>query len=202
MNMIVSTAALTAGSEAIQASPAPSAPDPIFAAIEQHRAETMAYDKAIGDQDKLEESLPDEVRRNPHVQFGMKDGQPYYFYSHNDIDHHLEWVPDFARTPKIRAELHAEFDRDVKEILQKQDECGLHAAELRSEMLCWSCHKLAWNIATTVPTSMAGVMAVLRYVNEWEDAGEEWPGTDTIGADGWHYQLRQTLAKALGAMIS
>jgi hypothetical protein len=185
----------------IHASPAPSAPDPIFAVIERHRAENLAYDKALGDQGKLEESLPDDFRRNPRVQFGMKDGQPYYLYSHNDIDRRLEWAPDFARTPKIRAELHAEFDRDVEEILQKRDEYGLTAAELRSGTLSDSCLKLALEIATTVPTSMAGVAAVLRYANEFEDGGMEWPDTDTIGADGWHYQLRQTLAEALGAMI-
>jgi hypothetical protein len=111
-------------------------------------------------------------------------------------------MPDFSRTPKIRARLHAEFERDVREILLKQDECGLTAAELHSETLCHSCQKLAWAIATTAPTSMAGVAAVLRYANEWEDAGEEWPGTDEIGSDGWHCQLRQTLAAALGAIIS
>ena len=44
---------------------------------------------------------------------------------------------------------------------------------------------------------MAGVAAVLRYANEWEYDGEEWPDTDTIGSEGWHYQLRQTLAEAI-----
>lgn len=151
------------------------------------------------DQGELEESLPDDVRRSPRVQYGMKDDQPFYLYSHEQIDRQLEWVPDFARTPKIRADLHAEFDRDMKEILLKQDQCGLTAAELRSEKFCHSCRELAWEIATTAPTSVAGITAVLRYANEWEDAGEEWPGTDQIGTDGWHYQLRRTLAEAIGA---
>jgi hypothetical protein len=31
---------------------------------------------------------------------------------------------------------------------------------------------------------MAGVAAVLRYANEFENSGEEWPETDTIGSDG------------------
>jgi hypothetical protein len=106
-------------------------------------------------------------------------------------------MPDFARTPAIRTRLHEELDRDMQEQWRKQEECGLTAAELRTEGLCHSCQELAWAIATTVPTSMAGVAAVLRYANEWEDAGEEWPDTDTIGANGWHYQLRQTLAEAI-----
>jgi ribonuclease HI len=52
-----------------------------------------------------------------------------------------------------------------------------------------------------MPTSMAGVAAVLRYANEWEDVGEKWPDTDTIGPDGWHYQLRATMAAAIEALI-
>ena len=55
-------------------------------------------------------------------------------------------------------------------------------------------------LATTIPTTLAGVAAVLRYANECEDKGEEWPATDTIGSDGWHYQLRQTAARALEAL--
>jgi hypothetical protein len=206
MNMIVRGTAAVAVAAVPAAANASSAAlaqiDPIFAVIERHRAESRAYDQAIGDQSKLEETLPEEITRSPRVQFGMKDGQPYYLHSHHDIDDRLEWMPDFARTPEIRARLYDEFGLDVAEILAKQDECGLAAAELRTEQLSYSCQKLAWAIATTVPTSMAGVAAVLRYANEWEDAGEEWPGTDEIGSDGWHYQLRQTLAEALGAIIS
>jgi hypothetical protein len=177
--------------------------DPIYAAIERHRAESRAYDKAIGDQSKLEETLPEEVKRSPRVQFGLKDRvNPYYLHSHHDIDHRLGWMPDFGSTPEIRARLHAELDRDIAEILAKQDQCGLTAAELRTESLCWSLHKAACAIATTVPTSMAGVAAVLQYANEWEDAGEEWPDTDTTtGGAGWHYLLRQTMAAAIEALV-
>ena len=65
--------------------------DPIFAVIERHRAEQQAYEAAITDQGKLEETLPDEVRRSPRVQFGLRDGvNPYYLYSHEQIEHRLE----------------------------------------------------------------------------------------------------------------
>jgi len=57
-------------------------------------------------------------------------------------------------------------------------------------------------MATTVPTSLAGVAAMLRYANEFEDSGSEWPGTDTIGREGWHYQLRQSAARALEGLLS
>jgi hypothetical protein len=42
---------------------------------------------------------------------------------------------------------------------------------------------------------------VLRFANEIEDAGNEWPDTDTIGPDGWHYQLRESMAVAIEALI-
>ena len=42
---------------------------------------------------------------------------------------------------------------------------------------------------------------MLRFANEIEDAGLEWPHTDTIGPDGWHYLLRATMAAAIQALI-
>ena len=52
------------------------------------------------------------------------------------------------------------------------------------------------------PTTLAGVAAVLGFANDIEDAGLEWPGTDTIGREGWHYQLRQTMAQAIKTIIA
>jgi hypothetical protein len=42
---------------------------------------------------------------------------------------------------------------------------------------------------------------VLRFANEIEDGGMEWPKTDVVGAEGWHYQLRATMAAAIEALI-
>jgi hypothetical protein len=59
-----------------------------------------------------------------------------------------------------------------------------------------------WRLATTPPTTLAGVAAVLRFANEIEDGGMEWPSTDTIGPEGWHYQLRAAMAAALEALLT
>jgi hypothetical protein len=56
-------------------------------------------------------------------------------------------------------------------------------------------------LATTPPTTLAGVAAVLRFANEIEDGGMEWPATDAVGPEGWHYQLRATMAAAIEALI-
>jgi hypothetical protein len=62
-------------------------------------------------------------------------------------------------------------------------------------------NEVDWKLANTRPTTLAGVAAVLRFANEIEDAGNEWPNTDTVGSEGWHYQLRATMAAAIEAII-
>jgi hypothetical protein len=66
---------------------------------------------------------------------------------------------------------------------------------------CWVVFEADWRLARTRPTTLAGVAAVLRFANEIEDGGMEWPATDTVGAEGWHYQLRATMAAAIEAII-
>ena len=51
------------------------------------------------------------------------------------------------------------------------------------------------------PGTLAGVAAVLRFANEIEDGGMEWPNTDTIGREGWHYQLRASMAEAVEQLL-
>jgi hypothetical protein len=63
-------------------------------------------------------------------------------------------------------------------------------------------NEIDWKLATTPPTTLAGVVAVLRLANLIEDGGNEWPATDTIGPDGWHYQLRATMAATIEALIT
>jgi hypothetical protein len=78
---------------------------------------------------------------------------------------------------------------------------GTPEANDRSEAACLTVNEIDWRLATTPPTTLAGVAAVLRFANEIEDAGLEWPDTDTIGPEGWHYQLRATMATAVEALI-
>jgi hypothetical protein len=78
---------------------------------------------------------------------------------------------------------------------------GLDEASDRSLAACHAVHAIDWKLATTPPTTLAGVAAVLRFANEHEDGGGEWPNTDAIGPDGWYYQLRATMAAAIEALI-
>jgi hypothetical protein len=70
---------------------------------------------------------------------------------------------------------------------------SLDEAWHRSCDACGVVHKADWRLATTPPTTLAGVAAVL-FANKIEDGGMEWPDTDMIGAEGWHYQMRATMA--------
>jgi hypothetical protein len=96
------------------------------------------------------------------------------------------------------------------EVIDAQDEAedkyGLHSHEAsdawdRSGAAAAEVNSICWKLANTQPTTLAGVAAVLRFGNEVEDAGLEWPETDTIGPEGWHYQLRATMAAALEALL-
>jgi hypothetical protein len=170
--------------------------DPIFALIARHRAEELAYGRALMAVAELYEIGPEESLRAPRVQFGC-----FRLHSHEQIDDRLDWMPDFASTPKIRAELHAELDRDMAELQTKRGELGMKEADDLVQRLCDACFELEWALANTMPTSVAGIAALLRYANECEDQGEEWPSTDTLGPDGWHYRLRQTAARALEGLL-
>jgi len=97
------------------------------------------------------------------------------------------------------------------EAIDAQDEAegryGIHSDEASEAddcclAACHAVHAIDWKLATTLPTTLAGVAAVLRFANEIEDGGMEWPNTDAIGPEGWHYQLRATMAAAVKALIN
>jgi hypothetical protein len=91
------------------------------------------------------------------------------------------------------AEDNSDFSTDASFWAEADDNC---------EAACHFVHEIDWKLATTAPTTLAGVAAVLRFANAIEDGGMEWPNSDAIGVEGWHYQLRATMAQAIEAIIS
>lgn len=73
--------------------------------------------------------------------------------------------------------------------------------DARCEAACHYAMDVAWQLARTAPTTLGGLVAVLRFANQFEDEGNEWPDTDRVGSGGWHYQLRATMAAAIEALI-
>jgi hypothetical protein len=88
---------------------------------------------------------------------------------------------------------------------EAEDKYGIAIVPSEIDDLCAdACHAvnaIDWRLANTPPTTLAGIAAVLRLSNAIEDAGLEWPNTDEIGPDGWHYQLRATMAAALETLL-
>jgi hypothetical protein len=91
------------------------------------------------------------------------------------------------------AEVETKYGSYSDEVWGARDRSGDAAHEVN--VICWK-------LATTPPTTLAGVAAVLRFANEVEDAGLEWPDTDTLGSEGWHYQLRATMAAAIETLLA
>jgi hypothetical protein len=100
---------------------------------------------------------------------------------------------DVAHCAAIDAQDEAESD-------EERDPDAVEEAFQRCCVACTVVNEAGWRLATTPPTTLAGVAAVLRFANEIEDGGMEWPATDTIGPEGWHYQLRATMAAAIEAL--
>jgi hypothetical protein len=91
--------------------------------------------------------------------------------------------------------------QDEAESDEERDPDAVAEAFQRCCVACTVVNEADWRLATTPPTTLAGIAAVLRFANAIEDGGMEWPATDTIGSEGWHYQLRATMAQAVEALI-
>ena len=199
---IAAATAITTGLPTAASAMTRAGADPTFALIAQHRALRKACEEAFSVSAELYfETIPEAIRRPARVQYGMKRGKPFYLYSHEQIDQVIYWSALFERKAKVSAELHAEFTRDESDLSVKKAEHGVTAADERVEQLRRASDEIAWALATRAPTSAAGVAAVLRYANEYEDDGDNW-NIDTVQSEEWHYQLRQTAAKALETLIS
>jgi hypothetical protein len=73
-------------------------------------------------------------------------------------------------------DVHGEFD----EQRDYSSDAAIEAQE-NSRAACHYVNEVDWKLANTPPTTLAGVAAVLRFANEIEDVGLEWPHHDTIG---------------------
>jgi hypothetical protein len=116
-----------------------------------------------------------------------------------------EQDPAFALIAEKRAADAAHGDaidaQDAADVEHGFDSQAAWDADERCEAACHAVNRVDWRLATTPPTTLAGVAAVLRFANKIEDGGMEWPNTDTVGAEGWHYQLRATMAAAIETII-
>ncbi|WP_050625638.1 twin-arginine translocation signal domain-containing protein [Bradyrhizobium viridifuturi] len=124
-----------------------------------------------------------------------------------------------AGAPALSAEPHADPALDV--IVRHQQAYADHIASINAtdstephtdarreanDRQMEACDReidLAWELAATIPTTAAGIAAVLEYVNQFEIAHEEWPNIHyCVGPMSWHFKLRQSIAQASARLAS
>ena len=92
---------------------------------------------------------------------------------------------------------------DAQDEAETQHGIGSEGASDAFENCAKACHAVSdadWRLARTAPTTLAGVAAVLRFANQIEDEGMEWPETvRSAGRAGttscvprWRTQSRQS----------
>jgi hypothetical protein len=61
---------------------------------------------------------------------------------------------------------------------------------------CHASYEAAWALASTRPTTLVGIAAVLHFANEIENTGHEWPEGGRP-SEGWRHQLRASIVEAI-----
>jgi hypothetical protein len=183
---LTGAAALAAGTAAIAIAKAVE-PDPIYAAIEQHRLSEATYGAALSLRDRLEGGLDDEITRKPRVHVGFESEieidkqalssdirvmtikstrgttKPIYVQTLNDIE---KSVPYDADAEAWIADRVAALEADRRELEAKRTAAGLTAAEAASEAAGDKARDDLWALATTAPATLAGIAALYAYARE------------------------------------
>ena len=196
--------------------------DPIFAAIEAHRSAEAAHERAVSEMDDLEEHLPRDVKRQPHVPI-MIDITPDIDPNNLPADAKVRWchdaeeiaatLPAWASTGNRKAALEAALaglEQDRRELEAARQICGLTAMEAARDRTSNAADGAALAILDTHPTTVAGVVALLTYAADYTKGGAQWP-SDLFDEDDnlpdrsvqrepghdWSFHLHRMLAEAL-----
>jgi hypothetical protein len=201
-------------------------PDPIFAAIEVHRAAEAAFGSAIRELDDLEERLSPDVMRQARVPIVFNIG-PDVDPNNLPPDTKVRWcrdaeeieatLPAWASAENRKAALEAALaglEKDRRELELARETCGLTAMQAARDSASAAADDAALAILDTHPTTEAGVVALLTYAADYTKGGV-WPSNlfddDEIkhnprfpnepGRD-WSFYLHRMLAKTLTDMAA
>lgn len=136
--------------------------DPIFAAIENHKAAYKNVSALVSEHSRLEKLLPRDNRQS-------------------SID---AWEEKIVETDDPRW---IECERAV-----------IRSFDAETDAACI--------LVSICPTTIAGIIALLRYANAADADGEAWPrelaSDDGTKTRSWHYFLIEVIAEALPGMVS
>jgi hypothetical protein len=137
-------------------------PDPIFAAIEAHKAACVTMLKTLAVHSALDRELPADKCQSSVTAWGETIV----------VTDDPRWI---------------ECERAV-----------MRSYDYETDAAC--------SLVSIVPTTMAGVVALLQYANSADTDGEAWPrelqSDDGSKSRSWHYFLIETVSAALTDLVS
>jgi hypothetical protein len=182
------------------------ADDPIFAAIEAHRAAWTAWGDAIHATSELEEALSDagmdgppegvvvSQRRkmkytdaeNGHLFEWTDEYEPIIVRSHKDIDEHFDSLPcppaNLKKVAADRGRCHAELEAQEAAIKAAEREFGLPEAQARQEAARTAADDAWGALFAAEPIAITGLAALVRYLAEpidaWGNRADQYSGTE------------------------
>ena len=136
--------------------------DPIFAAIENHKAANRNVEAVVSEHSRLESILPRDKRKSSIS----------------------AWEEKIVETDDP---LWIENERAV-----------IRSFEAETDAACV--------LVSICPTTIAGIIALLRYANAADKDGEAWPrelaSDDGTKIRSWHYFLIEVIAETLPGLVS
>lgn len=163
----------------------PDRDDPIFAAIERHRAARADYDRQAGITIEMSNSCPADLAGPHSVQIGKilgsngESDRPHMAWSHDCIDEHFDanaktmqsmwgdnWHPE--KLEEMRRAKHAELDELLTPHDAWSEKSGLNAADAELERLSDIEIARLDELDKTASSTVAGLHAYVRYRLELE----------------------------------
>jgi hypothetical protein len=184
---------------AVAAVSAPTAPDPIFAAIERHRlayaelkaanSETSAAEERLPKDFWGEASTPIPLNITPDTNINDPELRNKLIFRHcrnvEEIDEALATNCNPEKHPELRRRAIKSLRAERAKFARAKKRAGLPQAEERANLADDYERETLQSLALTIPSTSAGVQAVLKYWWEYQRAfhGESmlsWEMTDTM----------------------
>ncbi len=192
------TLPIAAIANAMHTSPAEALPaaspisDPVFAAIEKHRRLEARYRAVVHELGKLEEGLPKEFTRAPHVALypeldskatsekfadggvvirlekGVPTGKMCFANSHAQINEAARDIPKEHRAAWL-ADRHAALKADERALREAQKASGLARLQKRFSTAGNAAYKAGEALIGMRPATIAGTLALVAYAIECRD---------------------------------
>ncbi|MGD0332442.1 MAG: hypothetical protein ABSA90_04205 [Xanthobacteraceae bacterium] len=190
--------------------------DPVFAAIEKHRRLEARYRAAVNELGELEEGLPKEITRAPHVALypeldskatcekvadggiviqlkkGVPTGKMHWAKSHAEVNENAREIPKEHRAAWL-ADRHAALKADERALREAQKAAGLARLQKRFSTAGNAAYAAGQALIAMRPATIAGTVALVAYAIEC--------GDDLMPDGDDHWALLDSVAMALSSHV-